>query len=87
MHRQGRGAVLTCDELAETAAQEEGDVETHAELSTFGSWQVPYFCLTLAEKAAEVAPKQASHTLCILAFLPPAKHHDRDVQGIADAHH
>lgn len=33
---------------------------TDAELSSFGSWQVPYFCLTLAEKAAEVAPKQAS---------------------------
>ena len=37
---------------------------TDAELSSFGSWQVPYFCLTLAEKAAEVAPKQASSPVC-----------------------
>ncbi len=62
-------------------------METHAELSTFGSWQVPYFCLTLVEKAAEVAPKQASSALCTLASLPACKHQYRDIQGLADAHH
>lgn len=40
--------------------QEEGFAEADAELSTFSSWQVPYFCLTLVEKAAEIAPKQVS---------------------------
>ena len=61
-------------------------METHAELSTFGGWQVPYFCLTLVEKAAEVAPKQASSMLCTSAFLPTIKHHHRGFQGTADAH-
>ena len=33
-------------------------METSSELSTFSSWQVPYFCLTLLEKAAHLVPKQ-----------------------------
>ena len=33
-------------------------MENDVELSSFSSWQVPYFCLALVEKAAEVAPKQ-----------------------------
>ena len=33
-------------------------METSDELSTFSSWQVPYFCLTLLERAAHLVPKQ-----------------------------
>ena len=40
--------------------QEEGDAEADAELSAFSSWQMPYFCLTLVEQAAEINPKQVS---------------------------
>ena len=40
-----------------------------AELSTFSSWQVPYFCLTLVEKAAEVAPKQVIMLCCALCAV------------------
>ena len=48
--------------------QEEGYAEADAELSAFSSWQVPYFCLTLVEKAAEIAPKQVSSRI-----LPQSK--------------
>ena len=42
--------------------QEEGgaEAEADAELSAFSSWQMPYFCLTLVEQAAEINPKQVS---------------------------
>lgn len=43
------------------ALQEVEEVDTDGELSRFSSWQVPYFCLALVEKAADVSPKQVNH--------------------------
>ena len=44
-------------------------METNDELSTFSSWQVPYFCLTLLEKAAHLVPKQV-----IISAMPLCRH-------------
>ena len=53
-------------------------METSDELSTFSSWQVPYFCLTLLEKAAHLAPKQviiSAVPLCCALFCGDGRMH------------